>query len=636
MPFYAMDDPTPVVRTALVEAKGAPFDGLDPDLAFWRQVQIPVWPFAGAPTTGTWPQGWIGVDNTSTMWICTVGGTPGTWATVGGSPSPASAFANSGLWYLDPRYPVSVGGVAQWTAATYTGVLGTDDFPAFRDMLTFANSLSHIPMIVLPAGAFRLSQQINWNKCGWMGLGSTEHDVQCFYDGPSNAGPFAKTNGSFGDMSGVTFRPGTTPQFASYLDMSGAASCDYGCWLDACVFSEDGETGALIDVITPPVWVNLHWGKRKPLRFNNPVVAGVKFTPSAGTVTSYGDIECSMGTSNHLPANSLTGPLFFLDNSAGAHLGWIRVGGERIEQNQQTNAFKITDGNNTGTPLTMLSAQIPAFATTAGLVGMPVSFPGIYPTGTKISTINAGSFTVTTPGGSVTQTTGITGTVGVTGLIRLLAANGRVNIAITKTGYQPGGSNSAFASLVYAESPASSSINQTLRLRLDELSITPGQLATVLDGDVPTMDVAPVQATYSDLAIGAKVTASEVDAIFGSINILSGLTFSQSQSYAIVGAISAGVQPQFFVPVPAGMTATVLGVRAVLQSGTSVAVAVQRNAVTIPGLGAVVVTTAPATVNASPPLALADADAIGIVLSSPTGSPVGLSVSVLIQYAVMT
>lgn len=56
---------------------------LDPDIALWPNFRVSIWPFAGAPTEGIWPKGWMGVDNTSTVYVCTVGGEPGTWVALG-------------------------------------------------------------------------------------------------------------------------------------------------------------------------------------------------------------------------------------------------------------------------------------------------------------------------------------------------------------------------------------------------------------------------------------------------------------------------------------------------------------------------------------------------------------------------
>lgn len=56
---------------------------LDPDLALWPGILLTRWPFTGPPTTGVWPLGYMGVDNTATIWVCTAGGQPGTWLPLG-------------------------------------------------------------------------------------------------------------------------------------------------------------------------------------------------------------------------------------------------------------------------------------------------------------------------------------------------------------------------------------------------------------------------------------------------------------------------------------------------------------------------------------------------------------------------
>jgi hypothetical protein len=56
---------------------------LDPDLDLWPAVLVRITPFTGAPTEGIWPQGWMLMDDTATLYVCTVAGEPGTWAKVG-------------------------------------------------------------------------------------------------------------------------------------------------------------------------------------------------------------------------------------------------------------------------------------------------------------------------------------------------------------------------------------------------------------------------------------------------------------------------------------------------------------------------------------------------------------------------
>jgi len=70
--------PTPLVRTP-----GEDELDFDPDTALWPANVVSRWPFAGAPTHGIFPKGSVGVDSTATMYVCTVGGEPGTWVAVG-------------------------------------------------------------------------------------------------------------------------------------------------------------------------------------------------------------------------------------------------------------------------------------------------------------------------------------------------------------------------------------------------------------------------------------------------------------------------------------------------------------------------------------------------------------------------
>jgi hypothetical protein len=82
MAFYHVDPPDMLVRT--VRETGAEVADLDPDIALWPMTVLSRWPFAGAPAEGIWPLGWMGVDNTGTIWVCTQGGEPGTWEESGG------------------------------------------------------------------------------------------------------------------------------------------------------------------------------------------------------------------------------------------------------------------------------------------------------------------------------------------------------------------------------------------------------------------------------------------------------------------------------------------------------------------------------------------------------------------------
>jgi hypothetical protein len=72
---------------------------LDPDIAMWPVTPLSRWPFIGSPAEGVWPVGWMGVDAAGTVWVCTVGGAPGTWVQVGsggGEGWPASSGTGPG------------------------------------------------------------------------------------------------------------------------------------------------------------------------------------------------------------------------------------------------------------------------------------------------------------------------------------------------------------------------------------------------------------------------------------------------------------------------------------------------------------------------------------------------------------
>jgi hypothetical protein len=91
--------PTP--RNRPLAETCSPIGDLDPDIAMWPVTLVQRWPFAGAPTVGIWPKGWLGVDNTATIYVCTVGGQPGTWTPI--STTTGSSLSAPPLsFFLDP------------------------------------------------------------------------------------------------------------------------------------------------------------------------------------------------------------------------------------------------------------------------------------------------------------------------------------------------------------------------------------------------------------------------------------------------------------------------------------------------------------------------------------------------------
>lgn len=95
----------------------SPLDTLDPDIALWQKVEVSIWPFAGPPQVGIWPRGWLGIDNLSTIWVCTIGGQPGTWIQV-------PAGSSAGVASFNGRTGAVVPGPADYLAVQNGGLPG--------------------------------------------------------------------------------------------------------------------------------------------------------------------------------------------------------------------------------------------------------------------------------------------------------------------------------------------------------------------------------------------------------------------------------------------------------------------------------------------------------------------------------
>ena len=110
-------------------------------------------------------------------------------------------------------------------------------------------------------------------------------------------------------------------------------------------------------------------------------------------------------------------------------------------------------------------------------------------------------------------------------------------------------------------------------------------------------------------------------------------TMRTGQSYVVGGALTAGmVIPPFFVPVMGvGQTTKVIGARHKIASGTSIVAQLTRNGANIGS--AITVAVAKATASFTP-VTIADGDEIGIVLSSPVGTPMSLSLTVIFEHTV--
>lgn len=88
----------------------------------------------------------------------------------------------------------------------------------------------------------------------------------------------------------------------------------------------------------------------------------------------------------------------------------------------------------------------------------------------------------------------------------------------------------------------------------------------------------------------------------------------------------------FFVPVPAGQTATLVAARHVIHSGTSATVKVQKNGVDATGFTGISVTGTATTTSGS--VALANNDLLALVVTAVSGSPTNLTFTAYIDYVV--
>lgn len=68
---------------------------------------------SGAPTTGTWAQGDIDIDQTGTLWICITAGTPGTWVTPFPVGNPAGRMKNTAATSISNNATAQITGMAQ-------------------------------------------------------------------------------------------------------------------------------------------------------------------------------------------------------------------------------------------------------------------------------------------------------------------------------------------------------------------------------------------------------------------------------------------------------------------------------------------------------------------------------------------
>jgi hypothetical protein len=105
--------------------------------------------------------------------------------------------------------------------------------------------------------------------------------------------------------------------------------------------------------------------------------------------------------------------------------------------------------------------------------------------------------------------------------------------------------------------------------------------------------------------------------------------FRTGHSWAVAGVLTAGQSvPPIFIPKVAAQTATLVSVRAMLASGTSIGVQVQRNGSNLGSL----ITVTPTAASTTFSQAFADLDRLGIVLSAPVASPSDLSFTAIFEH----
>jgi hypothetical protein len=147
---------------------GVPVPDLDPDIALWPVTTLSRWPFAGHPTVGIWPKGWLGVDNTATVWVCVIGGEPGTWL-------PLSGGGGGGA------FPTFTGSGSPQGVTTATAVGQT-----YQDTVRGG---------IWVAGA---AGNNHWAQVGGRDPASGTLVAGVFVDAPSNAGAWLITDASAG------------------------------------------------------------------------------------------------------------------------------------------------------------------------------------------------------------------------------------------------------------------------------------------------------------------------------------------------------------------------------------------------------------------------------------------------------
>ena len=123
---------------------------------------------------------------------------------------------------------------------------------------------------------------------------------------------------------------------------------------------------------------------------------------------------------------------------------------------------------------------------------------------------------------------------------------------------------------------------------------------------------------------GAKGDPSTVPGPMGTVN-----PYQIGQTWGVGGLLAAGmIIPVIFTPKRTNQSITVVGARAMIQSGTSVGVQLQRNGTNVGS----VLTVTPTPGSGSFSQTISDGDRLGLVISAPVGSPSDLSYTVYLEH----
>lgn len=171
----------------------------------------------------------------------------------------------------------------------------------------------------------------------------------------------------------------------------------------------------------------------------------------------------------------------------------------------------------------------------------------------------------------------------------------------------------------------------------NETGATPATspLLTDVDGKVSVwLDEGSYDVTASGAGITTTTRPLEVvrgRSVVGTGNLVLDsklAAFYVGHTWTVGGALSAGMGiPSFFVPVAAGQVVAVVGVRAKIASGTSIAIQLTKNGSNVSS--AVTVNATPTTTSLS--TTIANGDELGITTASPTGVPADLSFTVVLS-----